>query len=112
MIRIRDISLPLGQDMNHLIRTAARRLHVADTEIGSVHIRKKSIDARKKQDIRILYTVDVTVHRDEQKVLRRVRNDQKSPRPSRTAISRPALCAMRASGPWWWVSDPAASLRR
>ncbi|HIS65423.1 MAG TPA: hypothetical protein IAA83_08660 [Candidatus Avoscillospira avistercoris] len=108
MIRIRDISLPLGQDMNHLIRTAARRLHVADTEIGSVHIRKKSIDARKKQDIRILYTVDVTVHRDEQKVLRRVRNDKKitpakpdgyqPPRPVRHEGLRPVVVGFGPGG--------------
>ena len=50
MIRIRDLSLTLSQDMGDLIRLAARRLHVSEGDIGRLLVRKKSIDARKKDE--------------------------------------------------------------
>ena len=85
MIRIRDLSLTLSQDMGDLIRLAARRLHVQEGDIGRLLVRKKSIDARKKDDIRILYTVDVTVHKDEGKLLRRLKKDPKVT-PAKTPV--------------------------
>jgi len=61
MIRIRDISLLPGQGESQLRQKAAKMLHLTMGEISSMHIRRRSIDARKKNDVRLIYTVDVTV---------------------------------------------------
>ena len=74
MIRIRDISLTPNDDLNRLIQQAAKHLRIREHEIVHLHIRKKSVDARKKQDIRIMYTVDVEVKEREDKLLKRIRD--------------------------------------
>lgn len=74
MIRIRDLSLSPDDSLNRLVQLAARTLRLQEHEIGQLHIYKKSIDARKKHDIRINYTVDVQTREKEEKLLRRLRN--------------------------------------
>lgn len=59
MIRIRDLSLSPGEDESRLWKQAAKLLNKKPNEIQKLIIRKKSIDARKKHDVRIRYTVDV-----------------------------------------------------
>ncbi len=74
MIRIRDLSLSPDDSLNRLVQLAAKTLRLQEHEIGQLHIYKKSIDARKKQDIRINYTVDVQTKEKEEKLLKRLRN--------------------------------------
>lgn len=78
MIRIRDISLTPTQDMGDLLEQAAKILRVKTLEIGTLKVQKKSIDARKKPEIRVIYTIDVAVHQDEVKLLKRLRNPKLS----------------------------------
>ena len=59
MLRIRDLSLTPNDSLNRLVQLSAKHLRIHEHEIVHLHIRKKYIDARKKQDIRIMYTVDV-----------------------------------------------------
>ena len=70
MIRIRDISLPPDGDMARLVQAAARQLRISPNEIKQLDLKKKSVDARKKNDVRIIYTVDVAVKGREDKVLK------------------------------------------
>ena len=70
MIRIRDISLPPSHTPQQLVQSAARQLRIRETEIKQLDIRRKSIDARKKHDVRIIYTVDVLVKGREDKLLK------------------------------------------
>ena len=79
MIRIRDLSLTPNDDLNRLIQQAAKHLRIREHEIVHLHIRKKSVDARKKSDIRIMYTVDVEVKEREDKILKRLRDPKVSP---------------------------------
>ena len=74
MIRIRDLILPPEHDRKALLISAARALHVKPSEISSLQIFKKSLDARKKPALRWVYTVDVTVSGDEDRLLRKNRN--------------------------------------
>ncbi len=78
MIRIRDLSLTPDETLNRLVQLAAKHLRIREHEIVHLHIRKKSIDARKKNDIRILYTVDVEVKEREDKLLKRLRDPKVS----------------------------------
>ena len=61
MIRIRDLSLPPDGDMARLVLAAARQLRISPNEIKQLDLKKKSVDARKKNDVRIIYTVDVGI---------------------------------------------------
>lgn len=70
MIRIRDIALPPEHDTNQLLSEAARLLKISSSRIRRLSIFRRSIDARKKPDVKIVYTVDVTVEGNEQKILR------------------------------------------
>ncbi len=74
MIRIRDLSLTPGDSMGRLAQLAAKHLRLREHEILCLHIRKKSIDARKKQDVRVIYTVDVEIKGNEEKLLKRLRD--------------------------------------
>ena len=70
MIAVRDLRLGVGEKETKLPALAARVLKLRPEEIRALTIVKKSLDARKKDNIRWLYTVAVEVA-DEQAVLRR-----------------------------------------
>jgi len=70
MIRIRDISLPPEHNANQLLYEAAKLLKISGSKIRKLSLVRRSIDARKKPDVRIIYTVDVAVDGSEQKILR------------------------------------------
>ena len=69
MIRVRDLSLPLDGVELQLKKRAARALNIRPGEIHELTIARQSINARNKNDVHYVYTVDVTVDR-EQEVLR------------------------------------------
>ena len=71
MIRIRDISLPPAHSVSQLDFEAAKLLRVSNSTVRQVKIVKKSIDARKKPDIRVIYTIDVKVNGNEEKILKK-----------------------------------------
>ena len=78
MIRILDISLPPQQDMAQLVYAAARQLRIDHTQIKRLDIKKRSVDARKKSDVRLIYTVDVLVKGREDKILKMAHNPKAS----------------------------------
>ena len=69
MIRIRDISMPPEHDPNQLVYEAAQLLKISASKIKGISIIRRSVDARKKPDVRIIYTVDVSVSGNERKIL-------------------------------------------
>lgn len=68
MIRINQIKVPPEHTREDLMQRAARILRISPDRINTLQIIKKSIDARKKPEIYIVYTVDVSV-KDQKKVL-------------------------------------------
>ena len=70
MIRVRDISLPPEHDANQLLYEAAKMLRISGSKIRGLSLVRRSVDARKKPDVRIIYTVDVTVDGNERKILK------------------------------------------
>ena len=70
MIRIRDIALPPEHNPAQLQYEAARLLKLSNSKIRSLQLVRRSVDARKKPDVKIIYTVDVTVDGNEQKALK------------------------------------------
>lgn len=70
MIRIREISLPPEHSVHQLSYEAAQMLKISPSRIRGLRIVRRSVDGRKKPDVRIVYTVDVTVEGNEGKLLR------------------------------------------
>lgn len=70
MIRIREIPLPPEHNVVQLSYEAARMLRVQNSKIKGIKLVRRSIDARKKPDVKIVYTVDVKVDGNEQKILK------------------------------------------
>lgn len=73
MLRISDIKIKLKEDIIELKKEIIKKLNITEESLISYRIFKESIDARKKNDICFVYTVDVEV-KDEQKVLKKLKH--------------------------------------
>ena len=73
MIAISNLKLAPDADEAALKALAAGALNIPAGDITGLRIRKKSLDARKKDDIHYVYTVGVTVRGDERRLVRRCR---------------------------------------
>ena len=91
MIRIRDISLPPEHTVTQLQYEAARLLKVSNSRIRKLRLVRRSVDARKKPDVRVIYTVDVAVEGSESKILKQSGCRRASIAPA--AYYRPPKCA-------------------
>lgn len=74
MIRISQLKLPITHSDLDLKKKAAKMLRISDTQIQKVSIVRQSIDARHKNDLLFVYTIDIELP-DEQKVLRKVNHN-------------------------------------
>lgn len=66
MIRVQDIKLNLNEDLSLLPEKIAKKLKIKSSDILSYTLFKEAIDARKKSDIKLVYTVDVETTKDQQ----------------------------------------------
>ena len=71
MIRIRDIALPPEHNVNQLQFEAAQLLKVPNSKVRGLKLVRRSVDARKKPDVKIIYTVDVAIDGNEEKIIRK-----------------------------------------
>ena len=71
MIAVSNIKLKPGEPETQLRQKAAKALGIDPARIEALTIRKKSLDARRKPELRYVYTVGVTVAGDEQKLAAR-----------------------------------------
>lgn len=75
MIRVNQIKLPLSHSREDILYKTVKILRVAPEKILSWQIVKKSIDARKKPEIMVIYSVDVRVDAQD-RVLRACKSPQ------------------------------------
>ncbi len=73
MIRIQQLRLPIDHKPEDLRRKAAKLLHIPPEEILRLDIVRRSLDARKKDNILFSYTVDVGV-REEGKAAKKAKS--------------------------------------
>ena len=78
MLTIRDLILPLRHDPSMLYYLAGQALGVQAAQITELRIRRRSLDARKKPELRWIYTVDVQTRKSEKQILRQCRNPKVS----------------------------------
>ncbi len=70
MIRIREIALPPEHTASQLGFEAAKLLKISNSKIRQINIVRRSVDARKKPDVKIVYTIDVKVDGSENRILK------------------------------------------
>ena len=107
MIRIREISMHPEHNVAQLSFEAAQLLKISASKVRKLKIVRRSVDARKKPDIRIVYTVDVTVEGNEKKILHNARCKRASiapvsyykvPKPSGLPKHRPVVVGFGPAG--------------
>lgn len=75
MLRITQLKLPVEHTAEQLTKKLVRTLHIREKELKEFHIRKRSLDARKKPELYYVYTIDFSAPCEEQ-ILRRSRGNQ------------------------------------
>lgn len=75
MIRLTEIKLPLNHEDGALLDAIAAKLKIPAQQVISFNVFKRGYDARKKNDIQLIYTVDVEVANTE-KLLAKFEKDQ------------------------------------
>lgn len=106
MLRLRDISLSPEQDGREaLIRKSSKLLGIQPARIKELHIRRRSIDARKKSAVRLVYTVDVSLHREEQFLQEKenapiapIEEEYRIPVPKKDPDERPMIAGFGPAG--------------
>ena len=104
MISVRNIRLGIDDSEAKLKTLAAKELGIFEREIVTYTITKKSLDARKKNDIHWLYSIAVEV-RNEERALRRTKSKNVCPYekfeyeiPSAKAEKRPVIVGFGPAG--------------
>lgn len=72
-IRINNVALSIEEDKSLLINKISKKLRVPKEEIKGYKIIKESLDARKKNDIKYVYCIDVE-HEDEEKLIKKLKD--------------------------------------
>ena len=78
MIRINEIKLSFDEEETLLSAKASKILKINQKYIKSLSIYKKSVDARKKDDVHFTYSVDVEIALDEEQIVRKCKSNRVS----------------------------------
>jgi len=74
MILVRNLKLRPDENEARLKKLAAKKLRIGEDSILSLKIVKRSLDARKKDDIRRIYSLALEVTGDEEKLIVRAKS--------------------------------------
>lgn len=80
MIRISQIKLPISHSPEDLRKAAAKKLRISHTKLLDLFIVRKSIDARRKDRIRYIYTIDLRTA-NEKELLKHLHDPDIAPAP-------------------------------
>ena len=76
MLRLSELKLPLDHQDSDLLPALCRRLRLDPAAVGSHRIVKRSVDARRKSEIQLSYSLEIELEPAlEQKLLQRFRRD-------------------------------------
>ena len=73
MIRVGNIKVPLDFDFSTLEQFCTSRLGISDSSLRSVKLSKKSVDARRKNDVHFIISLDISA-KGEVALLKRLKN--------------------------------------
>lgn len=75
MLRLNELKLPLNHPEDAIRTAILKRLRIADQDLLSYSVARRSYDARNKDAILLIYAVDVTL-KDEAKVMKKLADDR------------------------------------
>ena len=74
MIRINNIHLPLNYDDSLIRKKVSKELRIEEKSIKSCTLFRRSVDARKKDNIFFLATIDAELYCDENRIIKKCKN--------------------------------------
>ncbi len=74
MIRINQLKMPITHTKDDLLKKAAKALKISSNQIEDMTIIRQSLDARKKQELMFVYSIDCKV-KQEKNILRKVNSN-------------------------------------
>lgn len=77
MIKLAQVKLPINHTEEDLVKAIYKTLRIQKNQLKNYRLLKKSIDARKKQEIRYIYTMDVELamdHKSELNLVKKIKN--------------------------------------
>ena len=69
MIRIHNVKIPLDYSQKTLTSAGAKKPGVSPAQITSCEISKKSVDARKKNDVCFVVSLDIQLKKSPSKII-------------------------------------------
>lgn len=104
MIRVNNINVPLDFDFSNLVGLCIHKLGIKREHIRSVRLVKKSVDARKKNDVHFIISLDIEAD-NEDILLKRIKGSAKAQRyaytikkPDRSPKMRPVIVGFGPAG--------------
>lgn len=102
MVRVGNIRVPLDFDFSQLERYCTDELGIPESSLRSVKLSKKSVDARKKNDVHFNISLDIAA-KNEPKLLKRLKNSVSVDKytydvPRVKADSRPVIVGFGPAG--------------
>ncbi|MBQ4266815.1 MAG: hypothetical protein IJB93_01370, partial [Clostridia bacterium] len=107
MIRINEIKMSLDSNKEDLYSSCCKILKLKSEQIKSLTIMRQSVDSRKKDNVFFCYTVDVEVHGDEEKIIKRISSNKlqlvepysyEMPENKRKSVFRPVVVGFGPAG--------------
>lgn len=108
MIQIQNISLPLDAAEGALLQKACRLLKISEKTVRAFRILRKSVDARKREDVHFVYTVGLEADGDPERIL--VRSGCRQASILRPAPVSPSFCRKLSPTPIVVGAGPAGLL--
>ncbi len=104
MLRLTQVKMPLDASEQEFYREVARRLKIPEKTIKSLKVSRRSVDARNKEDVRFVFSIDVELENEIQILKKsRAKNVELIP----TQKSQPVLKKAFAKRPIVVGSGPA-----
>lgn len=75
LLKISGLKLPLGFKETQLRSAAAKKLRLPERAVGSVKLVKKSVDARKKDNVHFVCAVEAEIDGDERRLLAKIKDN-------------------------------------
>lgn len=107
MLRINEISVPIGASTEEIIIKAAETVGISRDSVKGFEIAKESIDSRKRNNIKMIYSVNLETELDEEAIAMRFPQNKvhtcekyryELPENKRTSVFRPIIVGFGPAG--------------